>query len=68
MTDPSQTNAHARAEDVLAAAQPPSQSDQAELQRVANNLDRLLAASAVGVDGLIDEFELARNLRWQSMG
>lgn len=46
-----------RAEQVLAAVQPPSQADLVEFQRVTSNFDRMLVESAVDVDGLIDEFK-----------
>jgi hypothetical protein len=50
-----------RADEVLAAVQSPSQSDLAKLHKGASNLDRLLAASSVNVEGLIEEFNQARN-------
>lgn len=46
-----------RADEVMAAVQPPSQADLVEFQRVTSNLDRMLVESAVDVDGLIDEFK-----------
>lgn len=61
MTVPSQTSVRGRSYEMLAALQPPSPADLVELQQVASNLDRLLAAQSVDVDGLIDEFELARH-------
>ena len=57
----SQADARVRADEMLAAAQLPSQADLAEFQQVASNLDLLLAARAVDVDGLIDEFARVRN-------
>ncbi|CAN7466052.1 hypothetical protein [Acidovorax sp. LjRoot117] len=68
MADPVKMGARVRVNGVLAAVQPPSQADVVELRRVANNLDRLLVTHAVDVDGLINEFELARNLVQQSKG
>ena len=50
-----------RADEVLAAVQPPSQADLVEFQRVTTNLDRLLVESGVDVDGLIDEFKQTHN-------
>ena len=50
-----------RADEVMAAVQPPSQADLVEFQRVTSNLDRMLVESAVDVDGLIDEFKQTHN-------
>lgn len=50
-----------RADEVMAAVQPPSQADLVEFQRVTSNLDLLLVESAVDVDGLIDEFKQTHN-------
>lgn len=61
MASPSQPDVRIWAHEMLAAVKPPSQADLVELQQVASNLDRLLAAQSVDVDGLIDEFELARH-------
>ena len=61
MAAPSRTGAHVRAEEVLAATHPPSQTDLVELQAVASNSDRLLSAAAVDIDDLIYEFQQARN-------
>ena len=65
---PAKMGARVRVNGVLAAVQPPSQADMVKLQRVANNLDRLLVTHPVDVDRLIDEFELARNLVQGSKG
>ena len=50
-----------RADEVLAAVQPPSQADLVEFQRVTTNLDLLLVESGVDVTGLIDEFKQTHN-------
>ena len=58
---PSQPDVRIWAHEMLAAVKPPSPGDLVELRQVANNLDRLLAARAVNVDDVMDEFEAACN-------
>lgn len=53
---------------MLAAVKQPLSADLAELQQVGDELDWLLAAQPVDLDGLIDEFELARNSLRPSKG
>ncbi len=60
MHDQAQPNAHIRAEEMLAAMQPSSLADLAELRQVGSNLDRLLVVEQVELDELVEEFEQAR--------
>lgn len=61
MTVPSLANASVRVNEMLATARRPSPTDLAELQRAGDELDRLLVARSVDVDGLIDAFERTRS-------
>lgn len=45
---------------MLAAMQPSSLADLAELRQVGSNLDRLLVVEQVELDELVEEFEQAR--------
>lgn len=68
MAASAQPDARMRADEMLAAMPHPSGADLAELQQGGTHLDRLLAAKQVDVNGLVAEFNQARNPLQHSRG